>query len=290
MSDRTENQKKAHEFLLDKFNSQSSFTKESFRDFTGWAVSTFDTYWIKQFKTLLIVNEDDEYRVSEAFRRVMDWDNFKKHVTQIRKVATDYVTMTYDNVVLFEFFMPLTNEGHLRTSLDALFFKDSVLTRLKSVELLTLKSKIPIHTEESDDSYFDRICNKVSDTFGGYSISHVNGRYRADRLKTKQEIYNSSTGNNIDSYLVDETTAVVKFIFPCGEYIESQFTSSTDYFDNISSDVDLDTPNADAAVIRWLFYTLFVQSIVQAVNGEDEIWMLESGMRNRLHIWRMDNN
>jgi len=289
MSDRTEHQHNAHEFLLNKFNSQDSFTKEEFRVFTGWALSTFDTYWAKQFKTLLIISEQDSYRVSEAFRRVMDWDSFQKHVTQNRKVATDYVTMTYDNVVLFEFFMPLTNEGYLRTSLDALFFKDSVLTRLKTVGLQTLKRKIPTREDENDADYFDRICDKVSNTFGGYSISHVSGRYRADVLKSRQDVYSATAGNNIDSYLVDETTAVVKFIFPCGEFVESQFTSSTDYFENISNDVDFETPNADAAIIRWLFYTLFVQSIVQAVNGEDEIWMLESGMRNRLHIWRMSD-
>lgn len=44
----------------------------------------------------------------------------------------------------------------------------------------------------------------------------------------------------------------------------------------------------DAATIRWFFRALFVQSILQVVNGEDEIWMVESGMRNRLHIWRVE--
>ena len=31
-------------------------------------------------------------------------------------------------VLIFEFFMPLTNETHLRTALDALFYKDTILT------------------------------------------------------------------------------------------------------------------------------------------------------------------
>jgi hypothetical protein len=38
----------------------------------------------------------------------------------------------------------------------------------------------------------------------------------------------------------------------------------------------------------FLVGVLFVQSIVQVVNGEDEIWMIEGGMRNRLHIWRVE--
>lgn len=55
------------------------------------------------------------------------------------------------------------------------------------------------------------------------------------------------------------------------------------------SDVAVDEP-AEAAVIRWFFWLLFVQSILQVVNGQDEIGMLESGIRNRLHIWRMEDD
>lgn len=96
---------------------------------------------------LLSVIKDGKYRVTEVFRRFMTWERFQNHVTQNRQVATDYSVLTYDNVMIFEFFMPLTNEG--------------------------------------------------------------------------------------------------------------------------------------------FFFKLFVQSIVLIVNGEDEIWMLESGMRSRLHIWRI---
>jgi len=44
----------------------------------------------------------------------------------------------------------------------------------------------------------------------------------------------------------------------------------------------------DAKLVRWFFGALFVQSITQVVNGEDEIWMVEAGMRHRLHIWRIE--
>ena len=60
---------------------------------------------------------------------------------------------------------------------------------------------------------------------------------------------------------------------------------------------DLPTPEEglaeakdEAARIRWFFYILFVQSIVEIVNGEDEIWLLESGFKNKLHIWRVHNS
>jgi hypothetical protein len=32
---------------------------------------------------------------------------------------------------------------------------------------------------------------------------------------------------------------------------------------------------------------LFVRAITEVVNGEDEIWMVETGLKNRLHIWQL---
>jgi hypothetical protein len=63
-------------------------------------------------------------------------------------------------------------------------------------------------------------------------------------------------------YLIDETTAIAKFIFPCKDKMEANQT-------------------------HYLFEALFIRSIIQLVNGEDEIWMVESGLLNRVHVWRM---
>lgn len=64
---------------------------------------------------------------------------------------------------------------------------------------------------------------------------------------------------------MDETTAVTRFIFPCED-------------------------KAEAAIVSYFFHELFVKGIIQVVNGEDEIWMVESGMENRLHIWRVSES
>ena len=281
-----DNQRRTYEFLSEKFNSQDIFSKEEFKEATGFTESSFNTYWPKQFKTLLI-NEGGYYRVSEAFRRVESWAKFQKHVTQTRKIATDYSTFTFDNVVLFEFFMPLTNEGHLRSSLDALFYKDSVQSRLSTVPIDVLREKFSSNGTESDDEVIETICELVSNTFGGYSIAHVNGRYRADVLKYRKEVLESEEYYT-EPYLVDETTAVVKFIFPVGKAVEQQYLPSTYSFEDIQATVQNSAAVEHANKVRWLFYTLFVQSIVQVINGEDEIWMLESGMVSKLHIWRME--
>ena len=77
-------------------------------------ILTFKTYWTKQFRPLL-VPVGNKFRVSEVFRRFVDWERFKTHVTQNRSVRSDYSSVTYRDVMMFEFFMPLTNEGYLRT-------------------------------------------------------------------------------------------------------------------------------------------------------------------------------
>jgi hypothetical protein len=224
------------------------------------------------------------YRVREVFRRFTTWERFQAHVTQTRHVAADYTASTFDTVLLFEFFMPLTNEGYLRTALDALFYKDSIMARLKSAGAEKVKAHFPIKEGEVETAYLERVCVWISCKFVGYSISHVNGRYRAGELKSMQGAH-EAVSKVSGRYLVDETTAIVRFIFPCGKPTENKFLSTGDYFEKLPGDGEAETED-EAARIRWFFYILFVQSIVEIVNGEDEIWLLESGFKNKLHIWK----
>ena len=114
---------------------------------------------------------------------------FKKYKTKTRHVATDYSIFSYDNLIIFEFFMPLKNEGSLRNSLDALFYKDSVMKRLKSIDVKILEQYFDRNINESIEIYFDKICDWVSTNFSGYSINHVSGRYRAKALCSLQDAY-----------------------------------------------------------------------------------------------------
>ena len=72
----------------------------------------------------------------------------------------------------------------------------------------------------------------------------MNGRFRADKLSTLDEALELQKGSG--RYLVDETTAVARFIFPCA-----------------SSD--------ETSRVRFLFNELFVTAITQLISGEDEI-------------------
>lgn len=280
-------QEKAFKFLLAKFNSQELFTLEQFATAAGWQVSssTFKTYFSKQFEGLLI-RSGDSYGVSQLFLKYNEWRKFRDSVvTQKRILRHDYTPSSYENVIMFEFFMPLTNEASLRMALDALFFKDPIKFRLKAVSQSELVAIFPKKDAEVEEVYFKRIFDWISEKFVGYSIGHVAGRYRACDLKTRKEVYEAAAASNSQLYLVDETTAIVRFIIPCGGDVKNHFLS-----ENKPAQLPLDKVSkleAEATMIRWFFNTLFVSSILELVNGEDQIWLLESGMHNQLHVWKV---
>ena len=206
------NQRAVFEFLSNHFQSQKSFTIEDLRAVTTWIPNTFRTYWSKQFRELTVPVDSSRYRVGESFRPYATWDRFRDHVTQMRRVSADYTSIAYDSLMMFEFFMPLTNEGQLRTVLDALFYRDSILARLRTVDLSELEEHFARLDDEHADSYLGRVCDWVADRFGGYSITHVNGRFRASEvlsLRAAAELQERG-----GRYLIDETTAIVRFIFP----------------------------------------------------------------------------
>jgi hypothetical protein len=258
-----EPQRKAYNFLVSYLRSQETFSMDDFKRATGWDGKTFDTYFSKQYKAFFEPIGNGKYQVRETFRPYLSWQKFQQHVTQVKRVVTDYTPVMLDNVVIYEFYMPLANEGHLRTTLDSLFFRDTILARLKTIGTQPLSAFFGPQNGEADDFYFQRVLNFIEQKFVGYSIFHVSGRFRAGRLATQDEV--AEIHKEGQRYLIDETTAVTRFIFPCG---------------------DSDT----AEKVRFLFRELFVRSIIQLINGEDEIWMIESGMRTRAHIWKVDDD
>jgi hypothetical protein len=259
-----EGQRRAFQFLASHLQSQETFTKEEFKSATGWLTGkTFVTYWPKHYKPFLEPAGGGRYHVRETFRPYMAWPKFREHVSQTRRVVTDYSPIAFDNVLIYEFYLPLTNETHLRTTLDSLFFRDTLLARLKTVGFDSMRARFAVRDSETQEAYFERILDFIEQTFVGYSIFHVSGRFRAEKLSTQEQVAEIQKQGR--RYLIDETTAVARFIFPCKD-------------------------NSEADRIRYLFETLFVRSIIQLVNGEDEIWMVESGSRNRVHVWRVSED
>ena len=209
-------QRRALRFLREHLQSQESFTKNELADATGWhKPGTFNTYWSKQLKPFVVATGGGKYRVSEGFRPFMTWKKFQRHVSQNRLVAADYTKHTLEHPVIFEFFMPLTNETALRTTLDALFFRENIEAKLRAIGVSELAQHLQRRTGEADEAYLERAASWVANHFGGYSIYHVEGRFRAWKLATHDEAMEREKQGY--RYLVDETTAVTRFIFPCAK-------------------------------------------------------------------------
>ena len=76
----------------------------------------------------------------------------------------------------------------------------------------------------------------------------------------------------------------LRFIFPCGKPIRREPPEAvTDYDDPEEAPEDQKALD-EASSIRWFFKALFVQNILEVVAGKEaEVWMVESGIRNRVH-------
>src|SRR5690606_2000785 len=152
-----------------KCNTQELFSVAQFGAATGWSDVSFRTYLSKQFKDLLIP-VGDKFRVSFAFRRFGTWPKFRDNVvTQKRKLTRAYKPNLHENVVMFEFFMPLRNEEFLRDALDGLFYKDSLRFRLKTLSQSELQKQIPLKQNEQEEAFLDRVCEWLAKKFIGYS-------------------------------------------------------------------------------------------------------------------------
>jgi hypothetical protein len=253
-------QRAAHLFFSERLQSLEPFTKDDMKAATGWPESTLDTYWSKQFRHIVEpIPGTNHFRVRERFGPYLDWRRFRGLVTQVKAAQREYEATEYTSVVVYEFYMPLAHEAALRSTLDSLFYRDAILPRLRrtgTTKLLRYFERSLLDTD--DDKYFERVCKFVASKFGGYSVYHVDGRFRSADLSTVEEAAKQQKLGG--RYLVDETTAVTRFVFPCkADEVEG---------------------------VRFLFQELFINSITQAVDGEDEIWAVESGVNNIVHVWR----
>jgi hypothetical protein len=109
--------------------------------------------------------------------------------------------------------MPLTHENDLRITLDALFYKDTILAKLKGIQAIEIETHFPRSVGLSDDQYLAGILTFIRDNFLGYSIYHVDGRFRSQDILGFDQLAELYKGGR--RYLIDETTAVTRFIFPC---------------------------------------------------------------------------
>ena len=275
-------------FLVDHSRSPDAFSKEDFKNFVNYPnPDNFDTYFSKRLRHFLeeAPNDPGKFLVSGVFKKFSKWEKFKTYFSQSSKIKAKYKEEYYRKLMIFEFFMPLTNENDLRSSLDEVFYKNTIKLALNRIPEDELLKAIPKNNEESEIQYIERICNWISKRFGGYSIGTVRGRFKIDELKTFTEV--ALMREKGEDYIVDETTAIVRFIFYIGNPVINQVSFD---FKQFNEDINDSTITREMLVeanqIRFMFKNLFVRSILDLVNGEDEIWMLEIGVTNCLYIWK----
>ena len=272
---------KAYRFLMDLCESKSTFRVAELMQATGWAESTVSTYMSKQYRDFLTKESPGIFSVRPEFLRVSE-ERFLELVTQRRQVFGVYQRARYAEIVTYEFLLPLTREDQLRKALDALFYKDTILQRLSEIGLPRLNGWFPQKSGEPDVEYLDRVCEFVSETFGGYSISYVSGRFRAASLQTREDAARMLTAD--ERYIIDETTASVRFIIP----IKATKITEEAEIDVIAFDweeLDEDVVE-EMSRVHSLFFEIFVEAVVRMIRGEDEIWLVEEAGRSRsLFVW-----
>lgn len=261
-----------------------AFTMQELAEATGWTEASIKTYRSKQWKDLLEADPGGLLRVRPEFLRLTQ-EEFLDHITQKRPLFARYKRTAYPALLIFEFLIPLTRESQLRAALDQLFFKDTIRQRLAEIGTDKLEAILARDAGERDGNYLDRAV-QFANKFFGYSIGHVAGRFRAaaDLLTRAEAATHTADGGR---YLIDETTAVVRFVLPL--QTQSKPFEDSLFVPHDLGDADEDMPlqalKREVQTLRTLFFLLFVEAVVRTIKGEDEIWLLERGLRDRLYVW-----
>ena len=264
----------AYAYLQRLAAENTPYTRENMMRETGWKAKTVDTHRRKRWSDWVKQDSRKIWRVSPSFTTINEAKFIDLH-KQATPFYAIYDRFFYHATVTYEFLLPLTKEQELKEALDALFYRDSVERRLNEVGLDSFPT-------ESPD--MDMIIGFVNKHFTGYSISHVSGRFRTQDMTGRKEAGKMLTENQ--RYLVDETTAVVRFIVPLHR---SQDTRDGDFLSAVvsrsSASSLAEAVHGELEQVRWAFFQIFAEAVVRTVKGEDEVWLLESGPENRLYVW-----
>lgn len=267
----SESQRAAFRFLRARAQSGDSFSAANIEEVAAWQPGSFTTYKTKHLKDYVTTVGSGKFTIAPHFLRLSQ-DDFHGIVTQSRKAVARFARSVYNAVLRYEFLLPLTNERKLRGALDELFYRDHLVQRANEIGLRTLATIVAREPDESDAVYVGRVVAQVGALLGGYSIGHVHGRFRVGGLRTHEDA--AAVLVERGRYLVDETTAVVRFILP----LQCSCKPHGSQFDVTRQGVpDSSAYAAEIDTARRLFIAFFVESVILDIHGEDEIWFLESG-------------
>lgn len=273
---RDEKIKQAFNFFVAHAQNGESFKLDDLIKASGWTEQTAKIYLSKKFSEL-VKETNGAYHVIPEFLRVR-FEEFKDLHRQKQTIFTEFVRMAPQKVLMYEFFMPLSQEYRLREALDNLFYKDTVEQRIKEIGVPIVRSALNLKNIKTDEDVIQFVVQFIDDTIGGYSLSLVNGRFRAKPLATRSDV--AMTPYSEGHYIVDEITATVRFILPV--IVDEESLVQIGLFEPAENIVNTDER---AEQMRWLFLNFFAEAVTRLAGKEDEIWLLESGMRSALYRW-----
>lgn len=271
-----------HAFLLEHARNGSHFSFDDLKKVipTWKAQGTWDTYVSKKLRSY-VERDRERYRVDKTFTK-LTVQAFGDLFKQTSDPVPTWERATYDHIVSYEFLMPLTREDKLRAALDEVFFRDTIDDRtftFNDAQRGELEKVMPREGAEDDDAYRVRVADQLAELIAGYSISHVAGRFRAGNVVSRKDAAQKLVEKT--PYLIDETTAVVRFIMPCpnsryphGERFDHRSRANDG---KLAGDIDL---------IRTLFFLYFAEAIAATIVGEQLIWLIErSPEGERIYAW-----
>lgn len=276
--ERTESIQRAFAYLRERASDGTQFSLDDLIAATEWSEENTKTNLTKRLSDF-VERRGKVLRAKPEILRVR-FSDFKDLFRQKQRLFTDYEQSVTTNVLAYEFFMPLSREDRLRETLDNLFYIDTIEQRVKEIGFDRIREAFGFNEATSDAEIAQFVCNFVNENIGGYSMYLVNGRFRAASLMSRAEAVQRPFADG--PYLVDETTAVVRFILPITTGSEAERPTQSHMFEPA---LVRTAANEQADRVRWLFLHLFAEAITRVVKKEDEIWLLETGMRNALYKW-----
>lgn len=272
----TNTSKHVFDFLVEHAQNKQSFSAAQLAEVTGWPLDETEAK-ITNLLSDIVYAQGEAYFTKPEILRVR-LDDFKELLDQKKRLFTDYVLEVSSSILVYEFFMPLSREDRLRESLDNLFYRDAIEQRIQEIGIARIRAGLNLPAENSDADVQQRVFDFMESTIGGYSIYLVNGRYRADLLASRAEVVNRSFAHG--AYIVDETTAIVRFILP----VETD-AAKFEYGKVLQPAPASSATTQRAERMSWLFLNFFAEALIRVVRKEDEIWLLESGMRSAFYRW-----
>ena len=202
--------KKTFNFLVEHAQEKRPFSAQKLALIAGWELAETEKNVISLLSDLVEVKGDLYFAKPEILR--VRLNDFKALLHQKKRLFTDYVLEVSPSVLIYEFFMPLSREDRLREALDNLFYRDTIEQRIHEIGFDQIRTGLGLPADQSDEKIQQLVFDFMESTISGYSIYLVNGRYRADQLASRADVVNRPFAYG--SYIVDETTAIVRFILP----------------------------------------------------------------------------